>query len=138
VDCSTEFFGNDYSSHTSCITEAEKYQKSLYKGNQQKQQKQLPDKSDVNSTSNCQKPVGKNGTTTAIPKQKQSQQQQSPSLDLDLDLEEKLKLELQKTKRKNNAKRIFKAAFPDEKMKNVLKKFKFILNNNDEIILKQL
>ncbi len=33
IDCSTTFTGNSYSSHTSCISEAEKYQKSFYKGN---------------------------------------------------------------------------------------------------------
>ncbi|KAI9017883.1 hypothetical protein CLU79DRAFT_762127 [Phycomyces nitens] len=32
IDCSTTFAGYDYQSHTSCITEAEKYQKALYKG----------------------------------------------------------------------------------------------------------
>ncbi|KAI9266886.1 hypothetical protein BDA99DRAFT_571186 [Phascolomyces articulosus] len=32
IDCSTTFQGIDYKSHTSCISEAEKYQKTLYKG----------------------------------------------------------------------------------------------------------
>lgn len=32
IDCSTTFSGNDYRSHTQCISEAEKYEKSLYKG----------------------------------------------------------------------------------------------------------
>jgi cell growth-regulating nucleolar protein len=32
VDCSVTFYGNDYAAHTSCISEAEKYEKSLYKG----------------------------------------------------------------------------------------------------------
>ncbi|KAJ8323752.1 hypothetical protein O5D80_007640 [Batrachochytrium dendrobatidis] len=31
VDCSTTFQGTDYRAHTSCISEAEKYQKSVYK-----------------------------------------------------------------------------------------------------------
>ncbi|KAJ3288688.1 hypothetical protein HDU79_004647 [Rhizoclosmatium sp. JEL0117] len=46
IDCSTTFQGNDYKTHTSCISEAEKYQKSVYKapkkGQQQQQQKQAP------------------------------------------------------------------------------------------------
>lgn len=32
IDCSTTFSGSDYKSHTQCISEAEKYEKSLYKG----------------------------------------------------------------------------------------------------------
>ena len=32
IDCSTTFEGQSYRSHTSCISEAEKYQKGLYKG----------------------------------------------------------------------------------------------------------
>lgn len=36
IDCSTTFSGNDYKQHTSCISEAEKYEKSLYKGNKKK------------------------------------------------------------------------------------------------------
>ncbi|KAI8140890.1 LYAR-type C2HC zinc finger-domain-containing protein, partial [Fennellomyces sp. T-0311] len=31
IDCSTTFQGTSYKSHTSCISEAEKYQKTLYK-----------------------------------------------------------------------------------------------------------
>ncbi|KNE69671.1 hypothetical protein AMAG_14227 [Allomyces macrogynus ATCC 38327] len=56
VDCSVSFTGQSYKSHTSCISEAEKYQKSLYKAprnnkqnngnqrNQQQQQKQQQQK----------------------------------------------------------------------------------------------
>ncbi|KAI7872117.1 hypothetical protein BDF14DRAFT_1756713 [Spinellus fusiger] len=40
IDCSTTFQGYDYQSHTSCISEAEKYQKALFKG-----KKTLPAKS---------------------------------------------------------------------------------------------
>jgi cell growth-regulating nucleolar protein len=32
VDCSVTFYGNDYAAHTVCVSEAEKYEKSLYKG----------------------------------------------------------------------------------------------------------
>ncbi|CAX40538.1 conserved hypothetical protein [Candida dubliniensis CD36] len=31
IDCSTTFQGTDYRKHTSCISEAEKYEKGLYK-----------------------------------------------------------------------------------------------------------
>lgn len=40
IDCSTTFYGNDHQSHTSCISEAEKYEKALYKGKKGKQQQQ--------------------------------------------------------------------------------------------------
>ncbi|KAF9923602.1 hypothetical protein FBU30_006378 [Linnemannia zychae] len=32
IDCSVSFQGTEYRSHTSCISEAEKYQKALYRG----------------------------------------------------------------------------------------------------------
>jgi len=32
VDCNVVFYGDDYRGHTSCVSEAEKYQKSLYNG----------------------------------------------------------------------------------------------------------
>ena len=31
LDCGKDFYGDDYASHTSCISEAEKYQGKLYK-----------------------------------------------------------------------------------------------------------
>ncbi|CCG22861.1 hypothetical protein CORT_0D00120 [Candida orthopsilosis Co 90-125] len=41
IDCSTTFHNNDHNKHTSCISEAEKYEKSLYKG-KKKQPKEQP------------------------------------------------------------------------------------------------
>lgn len=32
VDCSVSFWGDDYKQHTSCISEAERYEKTVYKG----------------------------------------------------------------------------------------------------------
>mmetsp|Transcript_8547 Transcript_8547/g.12590 ORF Transcript_8547/g.12590 Transcript_8547/m.12590 type:complete len:265 (-) Transcript_8547:57-851(-) len=32
VDCSVKFWGDDYRAHTSCISEAERYEKTIYKG----------------------------------------------------------------------------------------------------------
>lgn len=37
IDCSITFSGSDYRGHTQCISEAEKYEKSLYKGKKTKQ-----------------------------------------------------------------------------------------------------
>ncbi|KAL3671292.1 hypothetical protein V7S43_003224 [Phytophthora oleae] len=45
VDCSVVFEGNDYAAHTSCISEAEKYEKSLFQGdknNSKNGKKQTP------------------------------------------------------------------------------------------------
>ncbi len=32
MDCGKDFFGNEYASHTKCISEAEKYQGALFGG----------------------------------------------------------------------------------------------------------
>ena len=32
MDCGKDFFGNEYASHTKCISEAEKYQGALFSG----------------------------------------------------------------------------------------------------------
>lgn len=32
IDCSVTFYGNDFDTHITCVSEAEKYEKSLYKG----------------------------------------------------------------------------------------------------------
>lgn len=36
IDCGVVFHGEEYAAHTSCISEAEKYEKSLYKGKAKK------------------------------------------------------------------------------------------------------
>lgn len=36
IDCNVTFYNNDHNAHTSCITEAEKYEKGLYKGKSKK------------------------------------------------------------------------------------------------------
>lgn len=45
VDCSVSFWGDDYRAHTSCISEAERYEKTVYKGpkkNNTSNRKQTP------------------------------------------------------------------------------------------------
>ncbi|KAJ9076073.1 hypothetical protein DSO57_1029721 [Entomophthora muscae] len=44
IDCNTDFYGTDYRGHTSCISEAQKYQKGLYKGNKNVTKPQPPKK----------------------------------------------------------------------------------------------
>lgn len=41
IDCSTTFNGTDYRQHTSCISEAEKYEKGMYKGKKTKKEQDL-------------------------------------------------------------------------------------------------
>jgi len=36
VDCSVSFFGDDYRKHTTCVTEAERYEKTLFRGRKKK------------------------------------------------------------------------------------------------------
>ncbi|KAK9480296.1 hypothetical protein V1514DRAFT_366067 [Lipomyces japonicus] len=50
LDCQTTFQGTDFQSHTSCISEAEKYQKSLYK----------PKKANKNSSQSSNGQIGNN------------------------------------------------------------------------------
>lgn len=40
VDCSVSFYGDDYKLHTSCISEAERYEKTVYKGRAKKKNPQ--------------------------------------------------------------------------------------------------
>lgn len=44
LDCNVTFEGVDYRQHTACISEAQKYEKSLYKGNQKNQGQQQNNK----------------------------------------------------------------------------------------------
>lgn len=39
LDCQKTFYGNEYVNHTSCISEAEKYEKKFYKGNKKNNKK---------------------------------------------------------------------------------------------------
>jgi len=42
VDCHVSFYGDDYKSHTTCVSEAERYEKSMYRGNNNKNKKKSP------------------------------------------------------------------------------------------------
>lgn len=69
IDCSTTFDGTAYRSHTQCISEAEKYEKGLYKG---KKNKPVDNKAVKNQASKTEKstvesvkPVAAKSTTKA-------------------------------------------------------------------------
>ncbi|SGZ57427.1 CIC11C00000000116 [Sungouiella intermedia] len=61
IDCSTTFSGTDYRGHTQCISEAEKYEKALYKGKKKpaKEEKKFvkEEKKDVKEVKQEKKPV---------------------------------------------------------------------------------
>ncbi|KAI7881792.1 zf-LYAR-domain-containing protein [Lichtheimia hyalospora FSU 10163] len=57
IDCSTTFQGTNYKSHTSCISEAEKYQKSLFRGKKSKQQQQQQQQQQQSNNNEAKKPV---------------------------------------------------------------------------------
>ncbi|KAJ3370840.1 hypothetical protein GGF31_003868 [Allomyces arbusculus] len=76
VDCSVSFTGQSYKSHTSCISEAEKYQKSLYKaprnnkqnnGNQRNQQREQKQQQQQKPTAPVAAPVEQELTPAASP-----------------------------------------------------------------------
>ncbi|KAJ9096721.1 hypothetical protein QFC21_004991 [Naganishia friedmannii] len=71
IDCSTTFHGTDYKSHTSCISEAEKYQGALYKG------KKAGGHAGNNSTA---KPETTNGRYQPYPTSKPIQQEETPGV----------------------------------------------------------
>ncbi|EGU11025.1 hypothetical protein RTG_03042 [Rhodotorula toruloides ATCC 204091] len=68
IDCNTTFEGTSYRSHTSCITEEEKYQKSVYKppkGKKGKQQQQGQQQQGQQEQKKEEQPVA--STSTAKP-----------------------------------------------------------------------
>ncbi|CAB5358611.1 unnamed protein product [Rhizophagus irregularis] len=85
IDCNTTFHGNNFIRHTSCISEAEKYQKSLYKvhkkGKQDTPNKQKRQKVDMPSNINNQSLEGEQSDTFNNSKiLKSSEQDQIPDI----------------------------------------------------------
>eukprot|EP00741_Cyanophora_paradoxa_P025526 tig00000383_g24632.t1 len=75
IDCSKEFdcMKAEYASHTSCVSEAEKYQKALYKGPKAGQQQNKQQQNGGN-----QKPQQQNGKSPAKPEDKQTNGSAAP------------------------------------------------------------
>ncbi|KAJ8140041.1 hypothetical protein OY671_006763 [Metschnikowia pulcherrima] len=83
IDCSTTFGGNDYRNHTQCISEAEKYEKSLYRGKPSQKNnaaKAKPEKKESKPV----EPVkdAKKETVEKVKKEKKAKKAKSPDLDL--------------------------------------------------------
>lgn len=81
IDCSTTFYGNDHQKHTSCISEAEKYEKSLYKGKKAKQPQQQP-KKETKATPTPAPKKETNATPTPAPKKEAKTEAKKNSFDL--------------------------------------------------------
>lgn len=79
LDCSKTFYGQEYNTHNQCISEAEKYEKSLYNpkkkngrqnGNGQQQQQQQNGKSNQNNQNNNQKQLNDKISNRETPEEK--------------------------------------------------------------------
>ncbi|WBW70881.1 nucleolar RNA-binding protein, LYAR-like protein, implicated in rRNA processing [Schizosaccharomyces osmophilus] len=72
IDCNTTFQGTDYRSHSSCMTEAQRYQKGLYRPTK----KELKKKNQENGTTNGNASTGKAKET---PEESEKEQSSSPA-----------------------------------------------------------
>lgn len=93
VDCSTTFHGTSFRAHTSCISEAEKYQKSLYKGPKSKQAAQTPAQTPATTIT-----ANGNGNGKAHEMNGGDKDKDSKEKDKKLSKEEKKKLKAEKKK----------------------------------------
>ncbi len=50
MDCGKDFYGDEYASHTKCVSEAEKYQGAMFKGNANKGDKKQQEWLEVNGS----------------------------------------------------------------------------------------
>lgn len=82
IDCSTTFGGTDYRNHTLCISEAEKYEKALYKG---KKNAKEPRKSEAEPKKSEAEPK-KSKTKESKSKESQSKESKKESKKAILDL----------------------------------------------------
>lgn len=68
LDCQKTFYGNDYIKHTSCISEAEKYQKGLYRGKKNKKKTNQIKVQQDKKKSEAPKGTGKDNTKFSVAK----------------------------------------------------------------------
>lgn len=124
IDCSITFQGNDYKNHTSCITEAEKYEKGLYKGKKQQQKPNTDLKSEPKVKSKPEpKPEPK-------PKAKTASKSKTES---------KTKLDFGSFAKNNDSLyKVLKTYSKQLKMdkKELLKQLKINVNENGDVIIK--
>ncbi|KAG0315530.1 hypothetical protein BG000_005149, partial [Podila horticola] len=67
IDCSVSFQGTEYRGHTSCISEAEKYQKALYRGPKKGGHQNNGQKNNNNNKSASSTPTTAPSTPTPAP-----------------------------------------------------------------------
>lgn len=73
LDCQKTFYGNEYINHTSCISEAEKYEKKFYKGNKKNKKRKKTDTKEVEvkeADSSCKKDKSKSSADSKSKKEK--------------------------------------------------------------------
>lgn len=94
IDCSVTFSGTDYRGHTQCMSEAEKYEKSLYKG-KKNQKPQQPHPKPQHQQQPQEKPQEKSESKSKDKKEKKAEKSEKP---LKVEKPKKLKSKLDLTK----------------------------------------
>ncbi|EGW33655.1 uncharacterized protein SPAPADRAFT_59029 [Spathaspora passalidarum NRRL Y-27907] len=116
IDCSTTFEGTSYRNHTSCISEAEKYEKALYRGPKKKNQQIKEQPKEQPKKQPKEQPKEQ-------PKKEKSPKEESPFTGL-------------KENKNENLYKILKKASKDDskKLKEILKSIKVVKSDGKIII----
>lgn len=127
IDCSTTFEGTSYRNHTSCISEAEKYEKALYKGPKKKQQQQQKTQEPKKVEQKKEEPTKKEE-----PKKKVESKKKEDKKDKTNSLHQYLT-----NNKTSNLYKILKKASNDDskKLKQLLKKIEIIKQDDNKLII---
>lgn len=143
IDCSTTFQGVDYRGHTSCISEAEKYEKALYKGKKTKTQQPKESKPESKPVTEELKPELKQNQMSdfkekADSKVKPESLLKSKKSDSEAKLESSILDKYLKSNKKENLYKIIKKASKEnsKEIKEFLKTLEVSKNEEGKIVLK--
>lgn len=131
IDCSVTFQGNDYAKHTSCISEAEKYEKGLYKGKKHNAKPVQPVKKiEIKTTEIEVEPIKED--------KKDDKKDKKSSKDKKSKKEQKQKSFDSYISSNDNLYKVLKNYSKDSKIdkKDLLKKLTLSKNENGEVIIK--
>ena len=128
IDCSTTFEGTSYRNHTSCISEAEKYEKALYKGPKKKQQQQQQKTQEPKKVEQKKEEP----TKKEEPKKKVESKKKEDKKDKTNSLHQYLT-----NNKTSNLYKILKKASNDDskKLKQLLKKIEIIKQDDNKLII---
>ncbi|CUM65505.1 uncharacterized protein PRCAT00003150001 [Priceomyces carsonii] len=134
IDCSTTFSGTDYKNHTSCITEAEKYEKGLHKP---KKATPINEKNGSSTSKIKQGKQQKNASKTAA---KEDNSSKDKTKHVVSDKKQTKKLDLEKYVSSSKQESFYKilkklAKDKDVKKKKILEQLKVCKNENGSISL---